>query len=387
MKSLQHESKELINQTIEGYLRKYSRSTNIIYWTIILSLVLLLGALPFLLIDVSVKSTGTLKAASEITYIKAISPGFVSLVSIRENDLVQAGQLLFAVQSPVLNEKEKYLKTKTNDVISFLQDLRKLVKINSFEVTESLRLITPLYRQSVLDYYQKLSERQTRYKKAKRDYDRNKKLFDERVIAATEFENFRFELDKAINELELLKQAQLSTWQQELHTYEKDEVDFRNQLEQIRQEKEGLNIKAPVTGTIQNLAGVYPGSPVFTNQDLAQISPDATLLAEIYVSPNDIGMLKPGMAARLQITAFNYNQWGLLLGEVKEISNDVQVMNNQPVFEVKCTLMSDHLHLKNGYRGNLKKGMKVQARFIVAKRSLWQLIYDKVDNWVNPDLK
>jgi membrane fusion protein, peptide pheromone/bacteriocin exporter len=54
------------------------------------------------------------------------------------------------------------------------------------------------------------------------------------------------------------------------------------------------------------------------------------------------------------------------------------------LFKIKCRLLSDHLSLRNGYRGRLKKGMTVQARFIIAKRSLWQLLYDKADNWVNP---
>jgi HlyD family secretion protein len=141
-----------------------------------------------------------------------------------------------------------------------------------------------------------------------------------------------------------------------------------------------------VTGTIQNLAGVYPGSPVFVNQDLAQISPETNLIAEAYVSPNDVGLLHQGMPVLMQVSAFNYNQWGLLHGEVQEISNDIQMQNDRPVFEIKCRLSQDHLSLKNGYQGKLKKGMSFQACFVVAKRSLWQLLYDKVDDWVNPNI-
>ena len=47
-------------------------------------------------------------------------------------------------------------------------------------------------------------------------------------------------------------------------------------------------------------------------------------------------------------------------------------------------LDSQQLHLKNGFKGNLKKGMTLQARFVVARRSLWELLFDKVDDWVNP---
>lgn len=387
MNSEQFFPSELAHLTTEGYLHKYSRSTNVIYLSIVLSLLLLLASLPFLFIDVSVKSNGMLKATSEVSNVKAISPGLVSQVFIKENEVVKQGQLLFAVQSLVMAEKEKYLREKIEDAKLFLQDLRQLVSPHFFETGQEIKLATPLYRQSVSDYHQKLFDRQTRYKKTKQDYDRNKKLFDQKVITSVEFENFKFEFDKTENDLELLKQTQLSTWQQELHTYEKEAIDFQNQFAQTLQEKEALNIKAPVSGTIQNLAGIYPGSPVFANQDLAQISPDASVAAEIYVTPNDIGLLRPGMDVRLQVNAFNYNQWGLLLGKIKEISSDIQVMNNQPVFEVKCALLADHLSLKNGYPGKLKKGMTVQARFIVARRSLWQLLYDKVDNWVNPNLK
>jgi HlyD family secretion protein len=378
---------EFLPHTVEGYLPRHSRSTHAIYLTVLATVIIGLAALPFLFVDVSVKSPGVLKTMSEVSTVKVISSGFVTLVHIKENEKVTQGQLLFEVQSPLLQEKEKYQHNKIEELTLFVGDLNKLVNPAFLESATPARLNTPLYKQAYTDYKQKLFERQTRYKKTKQDFDRNKKLFDQSVIASVDFENFKFEFDKATNDLELLKQTQLSTWQQELRNYEKEFADFQNQLAQTLREKESLNIKAPVAGTIQNLSGIYAGSPVFANQDLAQISPDANLIAEIYVSPNDIGLLRVGMDARLQVNAFNYNQWGLLSGKIKEISGDVQVTNNQPVFEVKCNLGADHLSLKNGYQGKLKKGMTVQARFIVARRSLWQLLYDKVDNWLNPDLK
>lgn len=222
--------------------------------------------------------------------------------------------------------------------------------------------------------------------KAKVDYDRNKKLYEQKVIAAVDFENFQFELDKSRSEIELLKQGQLSQWQQELRKFEEELAYLDTQLAQTQKEIESLYIKASVGGTIQNLTGVYPGSAVFAGQELAVISPDTELLAEVYVSPNDIGLLRPGMDVRMQVGAFNYNQWGLLNGKVKEISNDIQIMDNRPMFEVRCSLEKEYLTLKNGYKGNLKKGMTLQARFVVTKRSLWQLLYDKADDWLNPNI-
>lgn len=270
---------------------------------------------------------------------------------------------------------------KIEDTNLFKSDLQNLL----LQTSEAQILTTPLFQQSWFNYRQKVTEATTRYKKIKADYNRNRKLHTQKVIADAEFENFQFELDKARNDLELLKQNQLSQWQGELRNYEREQQDFESQLAQLQREKENLVIKAPVSGSIQNLAGIYSGSMILTNQELAQISPDTSLVVEAYVSPNDIGLIRTGMPVRFQVDAFNYNQWGLATGKIIEISSDVQIINERPVFKVRCLLDKDYLQLKSGYKGYLKKGMTLQARFMVAERTLWQLLFDKVDDWINPN--
>ena len=153
----------------------------------------------------------------------------------------------------------------------------------------------------------------------------------------------------------------------------------------MKNEKESLDIVAPVTGSIQQLAGIYGGGFVAANQDLGIISPDTLLVAEVFVDPKDIGLLRPAMNARIQITAFNHNQWGLLDGTVLQISDDVQIVDGHPFFEVQCQLSRDFMKLKDGQVGSLKKGMTVQVRFDVTRRSIGQLLFDQVDDWINPN--
>ena len=138
---------------------------------------------------------------------------------------------------------------------------------------------------------------------------------------------------------------------------------------------------APVAGTVTQLAGSY----VQAGELLGTLSPDGDLLAECYVSPKDIGFVRAGMPVRLQVDAFDYNQWGMLDGHVTEVARDyVLLSEKQPVFKVRCQLSRSYLQLKNGYRGNLRKSMTVRARFLLAERSLWQLLFDKADDWLNP---
>ncbi|WAC41492.1 HlyD family efflux transporter periplasmic adaptor subunit [Pedobacter sp. SL55] len=114
--------------------------------------------------------------------------------------------------------------------------------------------------------------------------------------------------------------------------------------------------------------------------------PDSSLIAFCYVKPSDIGLIKKGQRVRFQIDAFNYNQWGMLTGKVIDIAEDITQQNQTMYFKVKCKLDQQYLQLKNGYKGNIKKGMSLTANFTIAKRSLLQLLYDRVDDWMNPSI-
>ena len=363
------------------YLPQYSK-TNIIYITCLVCCCAAVGLLPFLKTDISIRSSALIRPATETSMIRSLVNGRLKESFVAENKAVRKGEVLFVVESEVIAEKEKFLVTKTEEANHFIADYQLLLG----KMPNIKNLQTPLLQQSLLSYKQKLFDATTRYNKAKADHARNQKLHTQKVIADAEFEGFQFELAKATNELELVKQTQLGQWQNELRNYEKELLDLNGQLAQLQKEKDNLVIKAPVAGNIQNLAGLYPGSMVFTNQDLAQLSPDTSLIVEAFVNPNDIGLLKKNMSVRFQVDAFNYNQWGMAAGKVLDISNDIHIIQDKPVFKVKCLLDKDFLQLKNGYKGFLKKGMTLQARFMITERTLWQLLYDKVDDWVNPNL-
>jgi len=136
---------------------------------------------------------------------------------------------------------------------------------------------------------------------------------------------------------------------------------------------------------LQSFNKFYQGSLVQAGEVLAIISPQAQLIAECYVDTRDVGLLKQHQPTLFQVDAFDYNYFGILMGKILSIDNDYTVIDNKPVFKVRCILDKQQLNLKNGFTGVLKKGMTLQARFVVTRRSLWQLLFDKIDDWVNPN--
>jgi len=47
--------------------------------------------------------------------------------------------------------------------------------------------------------------------------------------------------------------------------------------------------------------------------------------------PADIGLLHENQQVRIQVDAFNYNEWGMLEGRIIDISDDMIVENVQPL--------------------------------------------------------
>jgi HlyD family secretion protein len=368
------------------YFPAYTR-TAIIYIGCIVCCFIALGTMPYLKTDVSVRSSALIRPASEVNVIRCISSGKIRETYAGENKKVKVGELLYVIDSETLNEQEDFFQEKISIKKSLAEDVELVIEASKTPLATKPIFNNAIYRQSFFTYLQKLSEAQNVYNKAKQAHDRQLKLYQEKVIAAMEFENFQFELKKAEDARAQLKETQRSQWQSELKTLQEEKNELESQLVRIQKEKALLTITAPVSGTLQNLTGVYVGSNVFANQELGQISPDTSMLVIAYVQPNDIGFIKKDMNVRLQVDAFNYNQWGMATGKVIAVPQDIKLIDNKPVFEVRCSLNKDFLQLKSGYKGYLKKGMTLQARFIVTERSLWQLLYDKVDDWVNPNLK
>ncbi|NOT74432.1 MAG: HlyD family efflux transporter periplasmic adaptor subunit [Cyclobacteriaceae bacterium] len=370
----------ILESTAELYRNKVELKSSLIYLVCCISFTIGLIAIFFISVPVSVTSRAIIRPCVEVSQIQSLVNGRLKESFVRENLIVKKGDILYVIEPEMQEEKEKFIAQRKKLLESFLVDLRILNKFDS-----STNLNNSVYRQAKINYKHRQFETETRLKKVKADYNRNLKLFQEKVIADAEFENVKFELDKLEDELSLLKQNQISQWHGEILDYEKELHDINTQLAQIEKEKINFIVKAPVSGTIQNIVGAYSGSAVFANQNLAQISPDTTLIVEAYINPADIGLIRTGMLVNFQINAFNYNQWGLATGKVIEVSNDIHFIDNIPVFKLRCDLHQDYLELKNGYKGFLKKGMSLQARFIVTKRTLWQLLYDKTDNWLNPN--
>lgn len=374
----------VIEHTTEAYLPQVTVRGQLIYCSVALAIVAALVALPFIRTEVSVQSGGIIRPVAERNDLRPLVAGTVAQVLVRDNQPVRRGQPMIRLQTEVLDTKLRLNRSQQAEKLLNIRDLDRLVRATRHDLLSVSGLQSPLIRQQYEQFRFLLTENVQTQEKRKHELDVTQQLYQDKVLAKQEFEDKEFAHKTVVAQYAAQVERQVSEWQANLTQHQLALDELRAQERQLLNERDLHTIKAPVDGTVSQLAGRYPGSYVQPGEVLGVISPDSNLLVECYVSPKDIGLLRPGMVARMQVDAFDYNQWGLVQARVAEVSNDVVVMNEQPVFKVRCQLGQNFLTLKKGYKGYLKKGMTIRARFVVTERSLFDLLYDNADDWLNP---
>jgi HlyD family secretion protein len=363
------------------WLPRVKVRTQLIYLTVLVAIVAALVALPFIKVDVSVKAGGLVRPVTEKHELRNLVAGTIAEVLVSDGQKVHKGQEIIRLQEEVSNSKLQQNTWELGQREKYIHDLTILA------AGRGGGLQSALYRQQYQRYQSSLNEQLATVNKLKTDMEMYEKLYAEKVIAKKEFADRQYEYVKSQAAYQSAVQQQRSSWQEELSRLQEESSRLHADTRQLQQEKEWNSIKAPVSGTLQQFTGKYTGGYIQAGELLGIISPDSNLVAECYVTPKDIGYLQTGMPVRFQIDAFNYNEWGLVEGVVQSVDNDFILVNDQPVFKVKCRFASTEVRTSKGITGNLKKGMTLQARFILTKRSLFQLLYDKTDDWMNPNRK
>jgi multidrug efflux pump subunit AcrA (membrane-fusion protein) len=173
-------------------------------------------------------------------------------------------------------------------------------------------------------------------------------------------------------------------WQNKKRELQEQLQNLNGTLQKINVEAKNYIITAPLSGTVENFSGIQVGSFLNASQPIATISATDQLIVESTVSPNDIGLIQKNQKVKFQLDAFNYNQWGLLEGKVIDIDRNITIQGEQAFFKVRCALNSTAMQLQSGYKTQISKGMTLTTRYMITRRSLYDLLFDKVDDWLNP---
>jgi len=364
--------------TLENLVSKNKTKSFSIYLIIVLAVIIFLILLPIIKIDISSQSRGIVRSTTDNVPVTAIVSGRIVWLNLKNNGVVKKGDTLIKIAKQNLETEKSTQNVVSNSVTELLQDM------NSILSGKTAYLQTSTVREDFLKFQSRKNELQSKIAQATLNFNRNKGLFDKNIIAKVEYEKYEYELRFANQALQSYISEQKATWENQKRDLEERIKNLSGSIEKLKVEEDNYVIIAPISGTIENFSGLQIGSFLNAAQSIATISAVDHLIVESMVSPNDIGLIYNNQEVKFQFDAFNYNQWGLLEGKVIDIDRNISVQENQTFFKVRSELNSTEMKLKSGYKTNVSKGMTLTTRYIITRRNLFDLLFDKVDDWLNP---
>ena len=398
----------------------------LLLYGLIATLAILLGWAWVAEIDEVARGSGRVIPSAQLQIVQSFDGGVVSEILVREGQIVEQGEVLVridptrfladlgetrasesalrarvarleallagesfrvetgpsGVPSRILEEERRLFESSRDELQARVEIARRQLqqreqelaeaRSRRTEAAEALRLVSrelqvtePLVATGAVSEVEVL-RLQREMSRARGDRDQASTQINRLLAAIGEYEN-------RVREVEL---AAANQWRSEL-------ADVLGRLSEIEEGTAGLEdrvrlseVRSPMRGVVQRLFVATRGGVVTPGREVAEIVPlDDQLLIEAQMSPRDIGFLRPGLAARVRFTAYDFALYGGLSATLEHISPDA-ILDEQgnPFFMVR--VRTDETGF--GEDSPIMTGMVAEVDIITGKRTVLQYLLKPV---------
>jgi len=379
------------------------------------------------------------------TYLKIVQPaeqGIVKEILVKEGEFVRQGQILMKMDMVLSTAEGKSISSEFNRLQLAIRRIdaelggKPLTK-EANDPADQFAQVFVQYQTNRRAYESALAEQQSVLEKATQEmasarevrnkleqtlphYRDQEKAYDDLYKAGTvarlqaaEKQRERIEKEHDLRSQEFnIKSAQATISQAKKKAsqitadnrrqLQIERVEAMGQLEKIRQElakqqhrHDLLELKAPQDGVIKDLATHTAGTVVTPGTIMMTLVPrDEPLQAEVWVSTEDIGFVRPKQPVKLKLSAFTFQKYGMADGIVDQVSADASENQGQAKMGeqgiVPTSKTSTQLHYRtlvslsnqqlmtDGKKHKLTPGMQVSAEIKLGTRSVLEYFFSPV---------
>lgn len=155
-------------------------------------------------------------------------------------------------------------------------------------------------------------------------------------------------------------------------------AEINSQLTEAQLSLQYQEIQAPSSGTVFELQPHSTGFVATQSQPILKIVPDDALTAKVFITNQDIGFVKEGMAVDVRVDSFPFSEFGDVKGKLVWIGSDALPPDQiHPFyrFPAKVRLNQQYL-LVNGRQVPLQSGMSVSTNMKVRSRTVMSIFTD-----------
>jgi multidrug resistance efflux pump len=380
----------------------------VIYWILLFVTAAAALCLPLVKVDMSLGAPGQVRPMIERLSVYPAVAGNIKALFVTDNQPVRKGDVLMSIDATAIDARLLQNRSQQEENSRALADVTLLLDSVAFAPSSACENLRERYtglstrdftlelpkqfgsaqyvRQHALflSDFQRLMLQQG---KALQDLARSDTLHAKGLISEMDFEQQRYSTDAIEREIDLLVQQTLARWQADRLERVLKRVELESEAKQLQQQKELYTLRAPVDGIALGFVGLHSGIFIPSGQRLGEISPGGNLQADVYISPRDVGFVRTGQPVNIQVDAFPYTEWGMIKGRVRDISQDFVQVGQQLAFKAVIDLDGTQLKSASGVVVDLRLGMTLNARFVLKKRTLFNLLYGKLSDSLDPRAK
>ncbi|MDF1749688.1 MAG: HlyD family type I secretion periplasmic adaptor subunit [Alphaproteobacteria bacterium] len=379
-------------------------------------------------LDEITRGEGKIIPSGQTKIVQHFEGGIVSEISVREGDIVAAGQVIMRIENRLADAELAEKTTKYRSLwaegarlqaeatgateINFSEDIlknapdrandqRDVFETNLTELQGKIRIRETQRTQALQELRQKtaqVSQIQSQLELARQELNLVQPLVASGAASQQELLTLRRSVVELESQLEDTKlsiprirsqiQESTSTIEQELSAFrakaQQDLSKVRTEAERLREDltagqdrEKRTDIRSPVRGTVNKILINTIGGVVKPGDPVAEIVPlEDSLLVEARIRPADRAQLYPGLSAVVKVSAYDFSIHGGLDAKLVDISPDTILdEEGKPYYRVRLSTTDTSL----GKDMPIIPGMTATVDIITGHKTVLQYLLKPIE--------
>lgn len=301
-----------------------------------------------------IKSQGTIESTNK-NYIMSPYTGKISKMNISEGSFVDAGDVLFTVESTELDLQEEQISGQIQVYSENVSQLKKLEQSvmdgeNHFDITKA----------DDRQYYNQYEAYMSQIKQNDIDTSTYKAYGYSDAQIETELEKNHAKISE-------IYYSTLKSIDESITQYETEIEKLKVQNGAIANGQSEYQVLANTSGIVHMINEYKEGMVVQAAGAIGSIANENDqYVVTAYLGVNDRPRVSPGDSVNIEVVGLAQNTYGNLKGKLISVDNDISTSQNgeQSFFKSKIEIETPYLISSKGNKVNISNGMSVEARII-----------------------
>lgn len=262
--------------------------------------------------------------------IQSLEGGILAEMSVREGDVVAAGQMLLKIDPTRANASYREALSKVISLKAAIARLRAEAygqplqfDAQVLSAPEEVENETRAYNARRRALVESVAALERSYALSMREISLAEPLAAKGLLSDVELLRMRRQANDIKSQVVERQNRYKAEANSELAKLEMELSQTNENLVGRADVVERTTLSAPVRGTIKNVRVNTIGGVIQPGEHILEIVPlEDQLLVEGKIRPKDVAFLRPGLPATVKITAYDYAIYGGLTGKVEHISPD-----------------------------------------------------------------